>query len=277
MKTDTLHNNFFSPERAWILLRSYLSLNWRQFMLGLGAVAAVILMIVLYAAHDYLSVIHGTSERSFRMYEFWMGEVKLLTVLLFVAGTLFASRTFSPFSSRGQAADALMMPASVTEKFLVRWVVTVPVFFTVMWLMMFVGEMFKIAYLSVYHHIGTIPIEWSELFTTSNYVCEHYGWLVIMGFLALQSFFILGSTVWSSHHFLKTLVSVAAIIAVYTIFCVLMAENMKEPGFAYPTPWILRTPERAYHTFMWTCGAITLFNWGVTYLRLREAEIVNRW
>jgi hypothetical protein len=111
-------NQFFSLPRFGRLLRKHATENLARYALG----AAVLLggMLVVMGFLSYLS--GGISHT---------GQGVLFILLLMGAGSFFTSTVLGQFGSGSRAALALTLPASQFEKYLVAWVVSLPVFLVV--------------------------------------------------------------------------------------------------------------------------------------------------
>lgn len=277
MKAD----NIFNLKRFNALVRRECVMNWRFSVIGLMAVVAILVIILVMHEARYINATQYTegmsSEDYHRLYvSNLMGKLNYYIEGFFLIGALYASMAFSGLSGRSKSVPTLMLPASTTEKYLVKWLATVPLFIAVYFLLCIVADWIRLIFVSeVYGYSnGTMPFE-SMLFgnTRINDIPARYGWMVLMGFLAVQSFFLLGAVYWRKHHFIKTLASVGVIAAIYIGFGTFIMDTFSDPGKIYTDPEFMRSQKAGEVVFYWLTGLIAVFNYLLAWLRLRETDV----
>ncbi|KAB4204560.1 hypothetical protein GAQ04_14465, partial [Bacteroides uniformis] len=91
----------------------------------------------------------------------------------------------------------------------------------------------------------------------------------------LQSFFLLGSTVWPKNALIKTFAAGVCIFVSYILIAVLCLETILPNNFFMTEPYINREASSDWLIFITSFFA--LFNWVLAYFRFKESEIINRW
>lgn len=114
-----LFNQHFNLTRFGRLARKHAAENLRAYALGAAVLLGGMLLVLgflTYLQHRPLDV---------------AGQANLFTFLLLSAGSFFASLAFGQFGEGRQAALALTLPASQVEKYLLAWLISLPVFVVV--------------------------------------------------------------------------------------------------------------------------------------------------
>jgi hypothetical protein len=91
----------------------------------------------------------------------------------------------------------------------------------------------------------------------------------------LQSFFLLGSTVWPKNALIKTFAAGVCIFVSYILIAVLCLKAILPNNFFMTEPYIDREASGGWLIFITSFFA--LFNWVLAYFRFKESEIINRW
>ena len=90
-----------------------------------------------------------------------------------------------------------------------------------------------------------------------------------------QSIFVLGSSLWPKHSFLKTFTAFTILGTAFSaLFAGLMTE-LDRPGYVYRLP--LLTEDEWFFIFACCVMLVTFFFWWLAYKRFKEMEVVNRW
>lgn len=94
--------------------------------------------------------------------------------------------------------------------------------------------------------------------------------------LLLHSFFMLGSVVWKKLSFLKTAIvlSVSFIAGFFLLFHWIEHLNHDINGYVYMDEW--GKDLNPYCLFSSIMFLVTVFNWAMTYYRLKETEVIHR-
>ncbi|MBQ1973263.1 MAG: hypothetical protein II222_02780 [Paraprevotella sp.] len=94
--------------------------------------------------------------------------------------------------------------------------------------------------------------------------------------LLLHSFFMLGSVVWKKLSFLKTAIvlSVSFIAGFFLLFHWIEHLNHDINGYVYMDEW--GKDLNPFCLFSSIMFLVTVFNWAMTYYRLKETEVIHR-
>ncbi|MFP4417879.1 MAG: hypothetical protein ACOC4C_04965 [Fibrobacterota bacterium] len=179
-------NAFFSPKRAWFVFRNDLTWLYRPFILANIVVLSISLVITLFVYRS------GTA---------WNYYDSLFGPLLYLGGYLYTAGMFSDIHHKVKGASYFLVPASVTEKFASRMIIS-GILYAVG--VVFVMSIFSyLVYLLARVSAGTyLPV-----FTPFRSEIIKSGGI----YLVTQSIFLFGSTVFRKHAFLKTLLIVILI------------------------------------------------------------------
>lgn len=217
-------------------------------------------------------VAQAQESAKYRTNAFSCTEPLFLLLLLLMGGMLLGSRFVENPSSKPGRLALLMLPATSRDKFLVRWIVTVPCFLAVFLLSFVVADVMSVVVCScVYPDVPFVHLfNYVEFFQSlvsgkdrvSVEFCNTLGL-----FLMYQSFYIYGSTVWHRNSFVKTSI-------VLFIFLSLM-------GFLWASFHVIDWMEPLFFDIggdmLWLFDTViaALF-WVASYVHFRKLEIVHR-
>lgn len=276
-----MDNQIFSPGRFSHIAKKKLTEEWRQLLLSLLALLGVMVLAGICASsrayYDGIAP-HWFSQRSFEF------ELILFTLILFVSGTYVASVSFSRMSTPAGALSTLMVPASQFEKFMLRWLVAVPLFMLVFFCIAVVADWCRVWYAAVHYGLETRAMPWFDaIFHTKDvgngYFNSDSGPFMASIFVMVQSFFLLGSIVWPKRSMLKTFVTGGLVTLAYIWFGAWIVSISESEGQFWVGPhiaWIYDADD-AYCVMECVMLLVALFNYWLAFRRFRESEIINRW
>ena len=266
-------NNSFSFTRLWRLILKQGMENARFYLLyGMASLGIAGLLI------GFWLTIKSRNE----YYEEHFYSYMLLA--LFLCGTLFANLQFESLSKKARGIAWLSFPASHLEKLLCALFYTVIVFNG-----LFLAGMMAIKWLLIYCITHGIP-EGSSWLPSPPFM-ESDQLIFVYMFIAVQSFYLLGSVYFARFSFVKTTVSLAILVALgayylYFLDSRLLNEsfNWRADGSIYivastkiggmffhkmyqPTPWLIDTV-----VWLMKYGWAPAF-WIISWKRLAEKEI----
>ena len=111
-------SQFFSFSRFGRLLRKHVAEQLPTYALGAAVLAGGMLAVLGFLAYAQGGLSH-------------MQQGILFTMLLLAAGSFFTSLVLAQYGAGSRAALALTLPASHFEKYLVAWLISLPVFLAV--------------------------------------------------------------------------------------------------------------------------------------------------
>ncbi len=251
-------NDMYDSGRMMAELRLYVACRRSSLLLRAVALLAAMLLIGLLA---------GWIDSSRAVINLQLG---VMCVVAMVGGLLAASSAFGEMAGRDSAIDLLMSPASMLEKFIARWIVTVPAY--ILWAIVcaMCGDLLRVLFIAVSDGdgLGELAPWWSLLTGQSGPFGYPDGlmYVVLMTYLALQSFFLLGSIVWRRYNFMKTLPVVFILGLFYMIEGMLVydasdARSIDISGLQLALISLI----------------VTAVNYTLTYFRFKESDVIHRW
>lgn len=240
-------------------------LSWTS-LVGILAIASLFqgYSCQFYAGDSFADIISG-------------GMVPFVILTLYVFSAVAACAVFKRMRNMSMRLQSLMLPASQTEKFAAAWIIAVPGFFISFVAALYASQLIAAA---IFPILRTTDLSY-PLINWIAYGADHFSgaeWTsTILGLLFFQSFFLLGGIVWAKSPIIKTFAMLIAIGFIYSLcsiwveYMTLLSERRHFGGFGYISPDSIK------NTALIVTSAIILFNYALAWLRLREAEIVNRW
>ncbi len=205
---------------------------------------------------------------------FWVEERTLIVMgmLAMLFGVVVGSSAFSNLKTKTGRISALMYPASMFNKYLVRWIMVVPITFIVLIAAFYLFEFSRI--IVGFIHDGFIEHEYSRpanLFKLLSFSDLPIGRLLclccIASYFLHQALYMFGSALWPRHSFGKTFAALWVIQLILSIISMPFSLNITEP---------LMTIEE----LMLLIGIIeivmTIVLYFLTYLRFRSTQIVYK-
>ena len=172
-----------------------------------------------------------------------------------------------------------MFSASLFEKFITRWLIFTVGFLVVLPATFVLADWIRFTvYSSLYPEINQMALFPLDDISWTDDDLNYYP-LILTSCWALQSFFVLGSTLWQKNSFLKTAV------AIFCIVIVMLLIGYWSTELFIPSRFYIDVPEKyervSEETQMDIVAAffsvIALFNTVLAYFRYKEMEIINRW
>lgn len=263
-------NQTFSFPRFLLLVKAEFAEKGRIQVLRAGLLLAFLLMLMLPIVFSDVSKGSTTEFHAFA----------LLMVVLF-GGSLYTNMAFSQYGPREKGMAALMVPASVLEKFLAPLVlnllVIVPLMALFLWL----------------HH-WTIDYANAKISATDQQyrkIPQDLLQVIVLFYIVIQGVFFLGSLYFEKSQYVKTVTSFILVIIVLVVANKLIVNSLlsdTSPWSLSAVPffgWDLIYKMPMYKSFHvgYTDGTenvvyplltvLFLSLWYITYVRLKEKEI----
>ncbi|HEX8348907.1 MAG TPA: hypothetical protein VF598_03025 [Hymenobacter sp.] len=251
-------NQHFNLTRFGRLFRKHITEEFTSYLLGTAVLLGGMVLVL-----GFMTYIHGAPLNK---------EVQGILGMMFLlaAGSFFASNAFVQFGAGRQAATALTLPASHLEKYLVAWVVSLPIFLVVFISAFYVAD-WLVMQLSALRG-QTQPL--IDLFSPSALK-------TLLLFLVVHGITLWGSIFFPKQQFIKTacgglIVSTLLVIVNYQIVERMLGTELR---LAYPfgsvglrSGSILSLPESQSQ---WLLLPLTLavLLWMAAYARLTEKQI----
>ena len=268
-------SDVFSTTRFGLLIKKEIREGWRSWLVSLGALLGLMdLLSILCANNCYYEGISA----NYYSYESARYELLFFAMILFIAGAFVASGAFKTMATPPSALSVLMLPASQLEKFLLRWVVTVPVFFIATCIFAVMADLVRVGYAHMQFGMGLRCVPWFDLLLhpENHDYAEGFVRHLLLLYFCVQSFFFLGSVFWVKRAMVKTFVSLGLIAWAYFLVGTWMFSAFQPEGSYYNGfSWI--NEDTAPVLFDAFSVAVALFNYALAYARFKESELINRW
>ncbi len=258
-------NQTFDIARFGNCLKRDLMLNGRSWLLRGLMMLGVTTLLLIFATNIGMGAEY---EKGIDM----IHKGSCFVVMKF-CGTVFCALGASLFmenmTSNGLRLNSLMSPASDLEKYLSRFLICI-VGVTIAFVACFaLADLLRVAYYHIQYPAETVhyfgPFAIQDLAENIFYF-----WI---GLFAVQSTFVLGSTVWPKNSFLKTFGAIVVFMIVFIIVSNNVYGLFLEPGHCFTTESTITnvTDAMKVAVFVWIA-----FCYITAYFRFKESEIINR-
>lgn len=272
-------NQFFSFDRMSLLVRKNIQENWRPIALswaGIFGLLVIIALLVAKASHYDGIQPEYYSSRSIANFLGW------ITAVFLICGVYVAACSFKRMATPPGALSTLMTPASQFEKFALKWLAAVPVYILVFFVIAYLADWIRVYASYWMYDIEVRPVNVMKILfhPTDMGLFKGIAWRSLLYFLAMQSFFLLGSIVWPKNSALKTFVCMIAISFIYAWVGIWIASLLDmsdgDSHLYYGGPEFINEDSVLYVVDVFT-AIIAVINYWLTYQRFREAETISRW
>lgn len=256
-------NQTFNFTRFMMLCKKDIIEDWRRILLMIGGMTGCMLVVGIIVAYASGSGNKDAFEANLtaQIALVWYALIALLSGLAITSGL------YKSMGKPSTALSTLMCPASGFEKFFMRWIVSVPLFLIGAVLSAMLCDCIRALYIDVVLHSYSVCVPWKELIFGTQ---SGDFWTVVFMYLFYQSLYMVGAAFFSKNHFLKTFVYLFVVSGIYMIIAGLVLVTFALRNKVYnDLPW------DEISGWVWTIAV--LFNYLITYVRVREMEIINRW
>ncbi|MDE6370216.1 MAG: hypothetical protein K2K92_01850 [Duncaniella sp.] len=239
-------NSIFCYSRFRRLLRKYIADSWPHLRL---------MALILLAVCVLTAVACG-----FNRPYYGLGGISFMGLIAVITGLKVMSGSFSRLSDRVGCVMELTTPGTPLEKLAARWLVSFPLW--IVWTLIcliFAGLAYAIVSYALTGELHFINLPW--LLTNPG----TYEWLLV--YMALHSFYMLGSLVWRKVHFQKTTLSLMLLGFIYAVALVLLMKGTRHLPSGY----------ELMESIAPVCIAATVVNYIISWFRLRETQVINHW
>ncbi len=280
----------FNFTRFTNLLKLDIAENWKNSLFGLLGIYAAFLI-------PMLGWLWNVPDDTFGAYSFhkfcnnMLGVILLVTSFFFV---FYASHIMVCMNSKEKRISYLLLPATMFEKFLSRFVIVTVVLMFQVFVALLALELSRYLLQPLFR----LPAEFSQSMLAEladmmtfagrasvNNECVYYNTTLmqLLGFIFLlwnHSLFILGGSRWYKHPFLKTLgVIIAFNLIGGVIFARLVETGMMERFFRWMNNNFEETPATTNGLMTAGClifASLTIFNWWLSYWLFTRSQVIRR-
>ncbi len=263
--------------RLWAPLLAIMVLNWSTFISSCN--------------HRMEALKAGAADTS-RAFEFafsdMLGQVAILSfVFLLFAATSFSRQLATP----KLRVRWLTTPASTLEKYLVALLTSVLYVAVLFPASFMVSEVLRVAVCSVLYPQLDIPwMNFAALVGHGAYSLAgdwETFWVVVSCYILCFSLFVFGSTLWPKGAFIKTVGAISLVGALFLWGAWMLIRLLFTKGmegcvnvlglFTSVEICDNLTPGEAQAIFHCMLGLVSLFFLVMSYYRMKEMELINRW
>lgn len=292
-------NQIFSASRFGQFIKQHLCENRRKLLLYSSLVLGLMLLVAIAMAlgvlddarrireslpeafdslgRDTWRSISKTNVYSLYSYEIYhrilLSRLTIIPIcMLSIAGSL----AFARCAGKEGRLREFMCPASQLEKYLSSFCIYILGTWAIViisWAVARYGVYLAMDAITPY---GAFYKPWPLSGNDSYWDGEHNFYSIMVLFVIfLQSFFMLGSSVWPKNSFFKTF-AVGFVLFVGGLFGVAyvmhLFQQILDLHYGDPAPWVISAT--LYITVAWI---MTVVNYVVAYFRYREMDLTNRW
>ncbi len=276
-----MKNTCFSWHRFWNLCQKEMVESWKTYVLR---------FVLMYGVLVIAFVINGFSvynesrsswyvQRGLTTDPAWDSIFHIMIIGLFIFSCISASLIMDRMKTKTSSLSVLLTPVTPFEYFFSRWIVFTAGFLAVylvaytladwtrvLFFLMKAPEGMIVEPASLHHIVSVNPF---GIFKDEDGASRVAGF--IMGYFFLQSFFVLGSSIWPKNSFLKTF---AAGILLIIVFALIGQACYALGGVRSAN--VEMTSEVGNLIAGLIMGGFILANWALAYYRFKESEIINR-
>ncbi len=267
----------FSIRRMGCLMTKFLKDNKKSLILKFLAMYGTLIVVTLFAGWNTL---YSYRNPSLTHDVTWINMFPVLAMLTVTFGCLTASVMFEDLRSKESRTSLLMTPATMLEKFLSRWIMFIVTFPILFILGFYIADAVRclVFHLLVPESTSIAIFDLNEYLATVH-LPKEINPIILFGmlFLVIQSFFVLGSTVWQPLSFVKTFGTVFILFIIYILSAIWLTDALIDPNLSYELPKKADNMQLVANGMYCIMMIICLINWTLAYFRLKEAEIIKRW
>ena len=217
-------NNVFSFQRFLLLGKQSLIINKKMIGIGLIGFAGVMFILLMY--------IHSRSRLST-----W--EIKNYNIifhfLFVITGIIFSSLSFPSFRSKEKSMDYILLPSSISEKFVFEFMSRIVVFIILMPLLFWVVANLEGALMHTYYpEFVNYKFSFREAYNRNSYGGLNECWtnfLIIQTVLFVFIFSFVGASHFSKSPLQKTLFTFSILAAGYGLLFYLLGKVLELKEF----------------------------------------------
>ena len=273
---------FFSGNRFGYLFKKELMEDMKKNLMRCIVLFVIFLVLFLFVGFNSYNV----NPYHVATYDkLWDPMAVFFFFGIFIGACLSATYITEKMKNKTGKISVMMLPATSFEKFSVRWLTYSIGFLLVYFLAFELADWIRVVVFSNYYPketINSFPV-WRVIttgdFRTDEIVSSKQRQIVsivIAVFWAMQSFFVLGSTLWQKNSFLKTAVALFALCAGIGLL-VCWSTKLFIPNDFYKAEPESISEETALLMVSIFFYAIASFNTVLAYFRYKEMEVINRW
>ncbi|SFQ74249.1 hypothetical protein [Hymenobacter arizonensis] len=256
-------NQHFNISRFGLLLRKHVGEHMRSYLMGTGVLAGVLALALgglTYLARQPLEA---------------NTQVALFSFFLMLSGAVFTSTVFEALGDQRRAVPALLLPASHLEKYLVVWLLSLPVF-----LVVFTAVFFAVDALTIQLAGGIVS---GLLLDFSNRPGDLNS--ILLYFALVHGVSLWGAIYFQRLHVIRTAFTAFGLLAVCSVLNFQVLKGLLSPDIRFAPPFADMTLREGDQVFSLALGnsqtalfgilalALAVLFWLSAYARLNEKQL----
>lgn len=276
-------DNIFSIRRFGNFFNLEINRQRNRLWLYFGVIVGILTLVALITSNNFKYDYANPDRHSID--PALLSIVNIYFVALFIFGALSASRMWAEMKNKQGRLSLLMNPATNFEKFLVKWLIYVLLFIAVFIFAVLIAETIRYTVFKLIYPQGNVlPLylsgrydseQFYQIWDLSKSNTTHIFAITIIAYFTVQSFFVLGASIWTRNSFIKTFIAFGALTLSYILICVWLGNMVTVNKVGNPPEFFYRVREHSYLVFFLIAGTICLINWTLAYFRTREADIIS--
>jgi len=246
------------------LIKREISENARTLLLSLALMFGSMTVIELFIVHTHRDTKFYEGCSTFDITASATGSMILIMLMVFACK--FGSMMMRDTVSRGGRIRFFMLPAPQGAKFAARWLIHVPLFFVAFTACAAMAEIIRVSYAHLVADVDCVSyLSWLMYDSIISGEASN----TIMSAALVQSFFILGSSIWPRNSFMKTFATLFAMLIISISLVAFVSLHI--------TKAISITPENNIEpssmALNLTMAAVIIINTSLAYWRMRDTDL----
>lgn len=261
-------NQTFNFDRFALLFKKHAVDNYKMYLISTAVLAGILLLFMGITAHNDDGYLPKNAQAAF------------FIVFLLISGSIFTSMVFADMGEKKKAIQALTLPASHFEKYLVAWLYSFVIFQLV-----FVAVFYLIAFIVVQFGPNSIPGHDNSVLNLSSTDTNPPTYYAFIFYTFIHAVTFLGAIYFEKLHFIKTAFALficTILLGIINKPIMVSMINMKITGGTIFSPmditdgknsWIIHQASLQNNMGAIALALVVLILWISAYYRLKEKEV----
>ncbi len=300
-----MKNTIFNPSRFALTARKYITENGHTLLIsattlfGIVLFASVFWGIVNASDHHADVMQYEISKKQNTVEEYQqqnikrfqeqdrdhpnkplLGEVGFALAVMFAFAFYLGSAMIEHTDTKAGRITLYSQPSTYFEKYLIRWLVVVPGCMVACLISFVLADLIRTGVVSMIYPdmIGNYHFNYGNILCNYRNNSEDV-WILAGSYLALQSIAMLGSVICRKNTFIKTfsIASMIVLIMFWLLYTGAQAQRTENAidttSYLYYSSPVNLSPS----IFIYLLFLLAVVNWSISYLRLKENDVIQRW
>lgn len=246
-------NNTFT-----VLLKKEFIDNRRSLLLGLTGILVSYILLGIFIGNTMQS---ESTEVEIILFLF-MGAIIII---------IGASLAFSNMKTKEDRINTLMIPAPMSQKFIIRWLATVPMLLLIVLVASLLGDWARVVTSSINGKDTVNLITYiGNCYSIEEEVNKVFICAAVTALLCQQAIYFLGSILWPKLSFIKTLAAIQILQFLLAIlfFCVRW-------GFSFSSDWNIGVDGLTWIVYTFDLLFCSIIYW-LAYVRFKRSQVIYK-